>query len=158
MIRILIGFVLGAGLVLGLVFFRVITPGSVRTATHDPGQGVRQVTDNVVRQVREGVKNLRTEAEAAAMVQGKTGQPAVCRREGLSNRHVCRCQNGKIFRVMGDDVILFKGDLKTLDPALATWAKKTFADLLGSAQPASPPVAAPQQAAPKAPLAKGGKD
>lgn len=130
MIRLIIGFAVGAATILALVYSGVLTPSTVRVAAHDPRQGVQRVTDNVVREVRKGVKNLRTEAEAAAMVHGKTGQKAICRREGMTNRHVCRTADGKIYRLMDDHVILFKGDIKTLDPDLKTWAKKTFTDLL----------------------------
>ncbi len=139
MLRVLIGFVLGAASLWALMFFGVLTPRTVRVTTRNPRQGVQQVTDNVIRQVRSGVKNLRTEAEAAAMVQAKTGQRAVCHREGLSTRHVCRTAGNKIYRVMGTQVILFKGDLKDLDKDLESWAKKAAGDLLkGQKQQASP--------------------
>lgn len=133
MIKFLVGFVLGAGLALGLVYLGVLTPATVRTVSQDPQQGLAQAADNMVEQVKKGAQNLRTNGEAAAMVKGKTGLDSTCRREGLSTRHVCRTQDGAIYRVMGDDVVLFKGDLATLDPDLVDWAQKSFAEAAAEA-------------------------
>jgi hypothetical protein len=128
MLKFLVGFVAGAGLSLALVYLGVLTPSTVRTVSKDPQQGLAQAADNMVEQVKKGAENLRTNGEAAAMVKGKTEQDATCRREGLSTRHVCRAADGKVYRVMGDEIVLFKGDLATLDPDLVDWAKKSFGE------------------------------
>ncbi len=147
MIKLLVGFVLGAGMVLALVFLGVLTPGTVRTVAENPQQGVSQVADNMVKQVKEGARNLRTNSEAAAMVKGKTSQDAVCRREGLSTRHVCRTRDAKIYRVMGDDIVLFKGDIKTLDADLSAWTQQAFEATLTGAGAAAAAGATPGGAA-----------
>ncbi|MFH1807360.1 MAG: hypothetical protein ABIJ09_01345 [Pseudomonadota bacterium] len=143
MIKLAVGFVAGFGLALGLVYLNVLTPGAVRSVAANPQQGVNQVADNMVQQVKEGAKNLRTNGEAAAMVTGKTTQEAVCRREGLSTRHVCRTREGTIYRVMGDEVVLYKGDLATLDPDLSDWAKQAFDEILSAAAKEARPAPAP---------------
>ncbi|MBN2360828.1 MAG: hypothetical protein JXR83_15340 [Deltaproteobacteria bacterium] len=126
MLRLLVGFVVGVGLTALLVYAGVVTPRTVRDVTKDPGRGLSEMTDNAVRQVKEEAKNLRTNAEAAAMVKGRAGQDASCRREGLSTNHVCRTRDGTLYRVVGDDVVQFKGDLRDLDPDLTAWLKQGF--------------------------------
>ena len=146
MIKFVLGFVAGAAVVLGLVFLDVINPGTVQTASQDPQKGLAQAADNVVQQVKEGAKNLRTNGEAAALVLGKTGQQAVCRREGLTTRHVCRAKEGQLFRVMDNAVLLFKGDPKDLGPDVEAMAKQTFEELAASPEPApAKQVAAPTE-------------
>lgn len=145
MVKFILGFVAGAALVLGLVFLGVLNPSTVRTVTQDPEKGLAQATDNMVEKVKQEADNLRTNKEAAAMVKGKTGQDAACRREGISSRHVCRLADGTIYRVVGSDVVQFKGDIKTLGPDISQWAKKTFEELKTSHN------AGGQAVAPKAP-------
>ena len=141
MLRLLIGFVLGVAATAGLVYAGVVTPRTVRDVAKNPGRGLSEMTDNAVRQVKEEAKNLRTNAEAAAMVKGKAGQDAVCRREGLSSNHVCRTREGALWRVVGDDVVQFKGDLKDLDPDLTAWLKKSFEESAAAPTPAKGPTA-----------------
>lgn len=141
MLRLLIGFVLGVVLTAGLVYAGVVTPRTVRDVAKDPGRGLSEMTDNAVRQVKEEARNLRTNAEAAAMVKSKSGQDAACRREGLSSNHVCRTRDATLWRVVGDDVVQFKGDLKDLDPDLASWLKQSFEASAAAAAPAKGPTA-----------------
>ena len=156
MIKFVVGFVAGAGLSLALVYLGVLTPSTVRTVSQDPQQGLAQAADNMVEQVKKGAENLRTNGEAAAMVKGKTAQDATCRREGLSTRHVCRTADGKVYRVMGDEIVLFKGDLATLDPDLVEWAKKSFGEAAAEAAKQKPAGAdaPPAENPPAAPAAQ----
>ena len=141
MLRLLIGFVLGVGLTALLVYAGVVTPRVVREVAKDPGHGLTEMTDNAVRQVKEEALHYRTSAEAAAMVKGRAGHEAACRREGLSSNHVCRTRDGAIYRVVGDDVVQFKGDLKDLDQDLAVWLKRGFEET-------APPATAKRPGAP----------
>lgn len=123
MVKFLLGFVSGIFLILILVYFKLITPRTIKTVSKDPEKGLSQAADNVIKNVKEGVSKIRTNEEAAKIVYRKTSKAAICRREGLSLRHVCTTVDKRIYRVINDKAILYKGDLELLGEDVVVWLR-----------------------------------